>query len=309
MGNADRTRDRLPAAHVVADAGHMIEQRTPLERGQTLAVVVSRLGGVRHSARAFAFWLQLRGTASIEASEGRFLLQRGDWMMFDPESQQEVLAMRGGLAVGLLLPRGFPLPDGALVPGAGRARRADIRIALNLWRRCAGNALADGDGAGAMQPLLLHLQSLQASLHERADRCPGRTDVRRRQVLARMQRVHMCMQGNTHRSVRLAELAEMTRFSEWWVSKTYRAIYGETVQEASLRLRLRRACALLEHSGLSISEVGEACGFHDPCSFARLFKRRHGQTASRWRETGQAWRQTGPRQSPDFPPVVGRMGA
>ncbi|MGO1893394.1 MAG: helix-turn-helix transcriptional regulator, partial [Luteimonas sp.] len=172
-----------------------------------------------------------------------------------------------------------------------------------------GNALADGDGAGAMQPLLLHLQSLQASLHERADRCPGRTDVRRRQVLARMQRVHMCMQGNTHRSVRLAELAEMTRFSEWWVSKTYRAIYGETVQEASLRLRLRRACALLEHSGLSISEVGEACGFHDPCSFARLFKRRHGQTASRWRETGQARRQTGPRQSPDFPPVVGRMGA
>ena len=33
----------------------------------------------------------------------------------------------------------------------------------------------------------------------------------------------------------------------------------------------------------SIGELAEACGFHDPCSFARQFKAWHGETASSWR--------------------------
>lgn len=309
--HAPRPRRRAwPESHlVVADAGAMVEQGPMPVHGLPLAAVASRLGGIRQQSQALAFWIQLRGTTQVEATEGRFVLRRGDWMVFDPASRQELQAMRGGLTAGLLLPRGFPLPGEGLLPGAGRARPTDIRIALNLWRRCASRPRASGDVPAAVFPLLLHLQSLQAPLHERVDRCPGRTAVRKRQVLARMQRVQMCMQGNTHRNVRLSELAEMTRFSEWWVSKTYRAIYGETVQEASLRMRMGRACALLETSGMAISEVGEACGFHDPCSFARLFKRRYGQTASRWRAARQLRRQTGPRQPPDFPAVVRQAGA
>ena len=126
--------------------------------------------------------------------------------------------------------------------------------------------------------------------------------------MARMQRVRMLMEGNTHRNVRLAELAEVSRFSEWWVSKTYRAIYGETIQESSLRLRMQRARKLLETSSMSIAELGEACGFNDPCSFARLFKRRHGLTASNWRARRQSRSQNFPSQPPGLSPVLEQRG-
>lgn len=310
MHKPQSTRSARPAMHaVVADAGAMVQQRELPAPDLPLAVAVSRLGGLRQHSQVLAFWIQLRGTARVQATEGSFLLRRGDWMVFDPASRQELQAMRDGLTVGLLLPRGFLLPGEGLLPGVGRARATDVRLALKLWRCCASQLRAGGDVPAALFPLLLHLQSLQAPLHERVDRCPGRTMVRKRQVLARMQRVHMCMEGNAHRNMRLSELAEITRFSEWWVSKTYRAIYDETVQEASLRMRMGRACALLESTGMAISEIGEACGFHDPCSFARLFKRRHGQTASHWRAARQVRRQTGPRQPPDFPAVDRRADA
>jgi len=46
---------------------------------------------------------------------------------------------------------------------------------------------------------------------------------------------------------------------------------------------MQRARELLQYSQLSITELAEACGFHDPCSFARQFKAWHGETASTWR--------------------------
>src|SRR5690606_2890554 len=177
----------------------------------------------------------------------------GAWMVFDPDSCQELQAMHDGLTAGLMIPRQFHLPDGGLLPGTGQAPEADIRFALNLWRRCASAPCADTEIHVAMRPLMLHLQYLQPHLHERAGRCPVRSPARKRQVLARMQRVRMYMKGNTHRNVRLSELAEVSRFSEWWVSKTYRAIYGETVQESSIRLRMQQARSLLESTSLSIS--------------------------------------------------------
>src|SRR5690606_134035 len=204
-------------------AGARVDQRSLPVPDQPATVTISRLGGLRQQAQALCFWVQLRGATEIHATEGRFLLRPGAWIVFDPDSCQELQAMHDGLTAGLMIPRQFPLPDGGLLPGVGQARAADIRIALNLWRHCAAAPRAQAGAHAAMHPLMLHLQHLQAFLHERVDRCPGRTLARKRQVLARMQRVRMYMEGNSHRNVRLAELAEMSRFSEWWVSKTYRA--------------------------------------------------------------------------------------
>ncbi|NZA24784.1 helix-turn-helix transcriptional regulator [Luteimonas sp. SJ-92] len=302
------------AAHVIADAGTSIELGAIADSTQPLAAVVSRLGSLRHAGARTALWIQLRGCTRIDASEGRFTLRQSMWMVFDPESRQELQAMRNGMTVGLLLPRASMAPEGLLFPGSGRARRAEIRIALNLWRRRAsqtrlGAAVAAKEAAPATWPLLLHLQHLQSDLHRLVARCPGRTTARKHQVLARMQRVRMMLEGNTHRQVRLAELAELGRFSEWWVSKTFHAIYAETVQEASIRLRMQRACELLENTSLSIGELGEACGFHDPCSFARLFKSRHGQTASRWREDRRLGGQGLPPRWQGSPAVAALDGA
>lgn len=289
-------------AHLVADSGSVVEA-TPLPAPSVVrAVTITRLGWLHHYSQDALVLLQLRGCSYVEASEGRFELARGDWIAFDPDSRQQVRATRSGMAIGLVLPRRLftAMPDqGGLLPGRRQISARDIRIALRLWR--AYQAIPGEPGH--LIALLLHLGDQQAALHSLVARCPGRTAARRWQVLARMQRVRMMLQGNLDRPVRLAELAALTRFSEWWVSKTYHAIYGETIQESSQRMRMQRARALLEHTDLSISEIGEACGFPDPCSFARLFKQRHGQPASLWRAVQQAQRQELSSQPPALPDV------
>lgn len=309
FGDGESCRE---SRYIAADAGDALELSRGYLCGEPAAAVVSRLGNLRQTAFCFSFWMQLRGTAQVEAAEGGFRLRRGDWIAFDADARPELQAGRTGLTIGVLLPvprtsAAAMASDRALFPGRGRMRNADSRLALRLWR---AYALQPGTSAAtrANKPLLLHLQHLQRDLHALHDRCPGRSAARRNQVLTRMQRAQMLLEGNVHRSVRLDELAQLSRFSEWWVSKIFRAIYGETVQQASIRLRMQRARELLEQTSLSISELGDACGFHDPCSFARLFKHCHGLTASRWRALHQARGQTVPSRSPGFPAAIARTG-
>lgn len=49
------------------------------------------------------------------------------------------------------------------------------------------------------------------------------------------------------------------------------------------RERLRRACALLLGSSLSLAAVAEQCGFPDVFAFSRCFRREFGQPPGRWR--------------------------
>ena len=86
------------------------------------------------------------------------------------------------------------------------------------------------------------------------------------------------------RVVTLTELAELTSFSNWYLSKTFHSIYDECPQAASQRLRLEHACELLANTSLVIGEVGVACGFENACSFSRAFRAYTGKTASAYRE-------------------------
>lgn len=270
--------------------------------------LVPRLCSARQAARHFAFWIQLRGSSRIEAREGAFRLVPGGWIALDPDSGSTLQADHDGLAIGLLLPetgasRKSTASDYGLYPGNGRMTRDELRLTLRLWRDCA----AQQDDR-AFRPLLLQLRHLQRGLHALVDRCPGRTIRRRRQVFARLQRMRMMLEGNVHRSVRLGELAAMGQFSDWWVSKTFHAVYGETIQRTAIRLRMERARELLRDTTLSIGEIGEMCGIQDPCSFARQFKAWHGVTASQWRLEHQTQRQKNHDEQADLSTVFSRTG-
>jgi len=51
-------------------------------------------------------------------------------------------------------------------------------------------------------------------------------------------------------------------------------------------LRLERAADLLRDTDMMVGEVAAASGFDNCCSFARAFRARYGQSASRFRENG-----------------------
>src|SRR5690606_19434338 len=189
--------------------------------------LVPRLCSARQAARHCAFWIQLRGSSRTAAREGAFRLVPGGWSARDPDSGSTLQADRGGLAAGPPPPetgasRKSTASDYGLYPGNGRMTRDELRLTLRLWRDCA----AQQDDR-AFRPLLLQLRHLQRGLHVLLDRCPGRMSRRRRQVLARMQRIRLMLEGNVHRIVRLDELAALVQFSDWWVSKTFHAVYAE----------------------------------------------------------------------------------
>lgn len=244
----------------------------------------ARLGGIQMTAPVFNLWVQLRGDGWIESREGRFRMRRGDWMAFEKESAPLVQSDAHGLCIGIALDVSAlealqVLSDGSLYAGRGRMPARELRTLLRLWREAAQS---DGD-ALAVRPLLLQLAHVQRDLAARVRRCPGRSRSRKRQVFGRMQRARMYLEGNADRVVRISELADLTSFSSWYFSKAFHALYDESPQQLSVRLRLERAGYLLKTTSMMIGEVAAASGFDNCCSFARAFKNHHGVSASRFR--------------------------
>ena len=271
------------------DRGQSVSlERQPEDDVRPNCIGVARLGSLQTSGTVFTVWMQLRGSAWVESKEGRFRLRQREWIAFEKESRPLIQASRDGLCIGVAIDADAQrtlgtLADSALYTGHGRMSRAEARMALRLWR----DAEAKGAAVQALRPLLLHIASLQRDLSDGVQRCPGRSRVRKRQVFGRMQRARMYLEGNSHRVVRIGELAELTNFSSWYLSKTFQSLYEESPQSLSARLRLERAAMLLRDTDMMIGEVASASGFDNCCSFARAFRARFGTSASRYREAGE----------------------
>jgi AraC family transcriptional regulator len=278
------------------DLGHLA-----LERGAGDAtarwLAVARMGSLRTGASGFSIWIQLRGETRVAAREGSFTLRPGEWLALDRDSAPELQAGRSGATLGVLLPAD---PGGGrrgeLLPGRGGMSLRDLRIAIRLWRNgrdaSTGERFGERPGRGeaalrALASMLAHLCALQRVMDGGISRCPGRSVRRKRQVFGRLQRARLFLDGHRNRVVRLTELAELTSFSSWYLSKTFHDIYEESPQAASVRLRLEHACDLLASTDDSISEIGAACGFDNSCSFARAFRARFFSTATAYREAAR----------------------
>lgn len=273
-----------------ADRGQLLTTELP-ESGVAVACVgASRLGNL-HVAGAFSLWFQLRGTAWLEAREGRFHLRPGDWVALERDSRPTLQTDRHALGVGVVLNSEAQRLAGqhsesALFAGRGTMPADARRLALALWRRAAEHRRQGSDSASAVaaiRPLLMHLSGQQRELHARIPRCPGRSRSRKRQVFGRLQRARLYLEGNSDRVVRIGELAQLTSFSSWYFSKTFHSLYDESPQAASVRIRLDRAAVLLRETAMTVGEVAAACGFDNCCSFARAFRARHGASATQYR--------------------------
>ncbi|MCD9032253.1 AraC family transcriptional regulator [Luteimonas sp. Y-2-2-4F] len=246
-------------------------------------VGLSRMGGVRVTGGACSIWMVVRGHVWVDCKEGRFRLRRGEWMLFERDSNPVLQSSEHGLGLGVLLTTPDlhaleQLSDSVLYPGRGRFASHDRCVALRLWRTAK-----DGRESEALRPILLHMARAQRDLAERVQLCPGRSRSRKRQVFGRMQRARLYLEGHSDRVVRIGELADMTNFSSWYFSKAFQSLYDESPQALSARLRLERAADLLRSTEMTVSEVAASCGFDNCCSFARAFRARFGTSATRYR--------------------------
>lgn len=92
------------------------------------------------------------------------------------------------------------------------------------------------------------------------------------------------LRDSLHQDLTVAELAERLGTSERSLLRHFRQHYGETPLANIQRRRIERAKALLESTHLSFDEIVERCGYRDPSSFRKLFKRATSLTPADYRE-------------------------
>lgn len=239
----------------------------------------------RHAAVA---WCVLRGRALMQSREGAFELGPRDWIALDRDSAPSAWLGAGSMVFGIGIDHALQralqasIDQPVLFPGRGRMPPGARAMALRLWRARTNNV---APAVGDLVPVALRrfLCSLQSELLAGADRCPGHSQRRKRQVLVRMQRARLYLEGHAGGGLRVAELAQRCNFSPWYFTKIFHALYGTGPQQLAAQLRLAHACRLLSATRLPVTEISAACGFDNPCSFSRAFRAGHGMTASEYR--------------------------
>lgn len=132
------------------------------------------------------------------------------------------------------------------------------------------------------------LDLLQIESRERADRFSGpvaipvpvRHDARIKASLLHMEK---CLD----RRVDLASIARQAGVSRRQLERIFMERAGTSPMEALTRLRISRACTLLEHTSDSITNVALEVGFENSSYFTRKFREAIGLTPSNFRRQRQ----------------------
>lgn len=74
----------------------------------------------------------------------------------------------------------------------------------------------------------------------------------------------------------IGNLARSVGMSKSTLTKGFKAVFGETIFDFSLRCRMRHALTLMRDQGRSVEQAGEAIGYAHPTSFTTAFRRHFG---------------------------------
>jgi AraC-like DNA-binding protein len=116
---------------------------------------------------------------------------------------------------------------------------------------------------------------------------PGNLTLHQRRLLDRLRA--LLAQGVEDSDFDPAALAAVAGLSRRYLHRLF-ALAGSSMMTELTDLRLNRAEMLLAApgaAGLSVSEIAWRCGFADLGQFGRAFRRRHGVSASAWRQGGR----------------------
>ena len=93
------------------------------------------------------------------------------------------------------------------------------------------------------------------------------------------------IQGNYHRKISLASIAEHVGLSSGYLCRIFKEETGHNINTYMNNLRMTRAGELLKEPDNYIKEVAVSVGFEDQLYFSRLFKRYYGVTPSEYRSS------------------------
>ncbi len=82
----------------------------------------------------------------------------------------------------------------------------------------------------------------------------------------------------------LEQLAKVSGHSTSHFRRLFKTAFGESPINYLIRLRIRKACQMLEQEDVPVTEVGYRCGFMDSNYFSRQFAQVMGKSPRRYRE-------------------------
>lgn len=88
---------------------------------------------------------------------------------------------------------------------------------------------------------------------------------------------------NATKGVSAADVVSHLGVSRSLAALRYRDVFGESIQQAILRVRLDALARRLRESNAPVGELARACGFGHPDHARRLFKARFGRSPLEWR--------------------------
>ncbi|MCK0745269.1 helix-turn-helix transcriptional regulator [Chromohalobacter nigrandesensis] len=87
---------------------------------------------------------------------------------------------------------------------------------------------------------------------------------------------------------RVRDWAARCHMTEAAFARRFRALTGISPHAWLIERRLQRACALMQDPHRPLTEIAQACGFHDSAHFSRAFRARHALSPREWRQRRQS---------------------
>ncbi len=88
-----------------------------------------------------------------------------------------------------------------------------------------------------------------------------------------------------YRDGELSKLARLLHYDLYWLSREIKKITGKNYTELVQEKRLNQAVYLLEHTTMSVMDIGMSVGYDNISYFHRIFQKRYGMTPRKYRIT------------------------
>ncbi|WP_082481541.1 helix-turn-helix domain-containing protein [Pseudomonas sp. Leaf127] len=88
---------------------------------------------------------------------------------------------------------------------------------------------------------------------------------------------------NLGENIEVTELARACALSRSYFSRAFKCSTGLSPQEWIREQRILRAKCLIAHSGMTLTQISQECGFCDQSHFSHIFSRSEGITPLTWR--------------------------
>jgi len=147
------------------------------------------------------------------------------------------------------------------------------------------------DGKEVKQLVAKAADILKAEVERRDATDPALAAARVNSQLAPWQsrRVFEFVEENLAGTIRIDDLATVTRLSARQLSRAFRSDFGEAPYSYVVRRRIDRAKEMMLLTDEPLANIAAKCGLSDQPHLTRLFRRIVGESPARWRRRSQSY--------------------